>query len=507
MDIQELNVARMEQLCAILVLLYLLQLIALDARERLLAPPLPPPPPRLLAPPLPPPPLPPLAPLAPAPPTPPPLPPLAPLAPAPHPPPPPPLPLAEDVPRPPEQPQPAPRRRRREGPRRRRSVWVRPWVGRRDQLGCYDTLLKELEAEDTAAYGQFMRMTPEMFNLIEARIARHILKSDTNCRRAIEPGKKLAVTLRYLATGNTYRSLAFTFRLPHNTISTFVPEVIDAIIAEFSDEITLPDTPDSWIGLAKDFERQWNLPHCIGALDGKHIAIRKPAGTGTLYYNYKKYFSIVLLALVDANYLFRYIDVGASGAGSDAGIFNDCDLKDMFDSGQLNLPAAAPLVQGQRDVPYFMVGDEAFALKTWLMKPIPLRQQTRRQRLYNYRISRARRVVENAFGILAERFRIFFTTIPLPPARVQQIVVACCCLHNLFRRQQGRVNGLGLVDREDDNGNVIEGLWRRQQPAVFHDIQRLNYGRQLDEAKQLRDYLVEYVNSDEGKLAWQENVV
>ena len=352
-----------------------------------------------------------------------------------------------------------------------------------------------------------MRMTPELFNLIEARIARHIRKQDTNCRRALEPGHKLAVTLHYLATGNTFRSLAFSFRLPHNTISTFVPQVIEAIIEEFSSEIALPDTPDRWIDLSKDFERQWNLPHCIGALDGKHIAIRKPTGTGTLYYNYKKYFSIVLLALVDANYMFRYIDVGCSGAGSDAGIFNECDLKEALEKGRLNLPPATPLVQGQRHVPYFIVGDEAFALRTWLMKPIPLRQQERRQRIYNYRISRARRVVENAFGILAERFRIFFTTIPLPPERVERIVVACCCLHNLFRLQQGRVNGAALVDREDENGRLIEGEWRRQRQSQFHDIQRLRYGRQLDEAKELRDYLVEYVNSEEGKVPWQENVV
>lgn len=481
MDIQDVNVATTLHLCGMLVILYLFKLIELEARRHpqpraAPADVLPPPPADVLAP--------------------------APARAADVPVAPPPLPPGEPVDQ-----QPARRRRRREGPRRQRTVWVRPWVGRREQLGFYDCLLRELEAEDRAAYRQFMRMTPELFNLIEARIGPHIQKSDTNFRRAIEPGLKLAATLHYLATGNTFRSIAFTFRLPHNTISTFLPDVIDAIITEFSDEIKLPDTPDRWMDVSNEFERQWNFPHCIGALDGKHIAIRKPSGTGTIYYNYKKYFSIVLLALVDANYLFRYIDVGASGAGSDAGIFNNCELKEMIEGAELQLPPATPLVQGERHVPFFIVGDEAFALKTWLMKPIPLRQQTRRQRIYNYRISRARRVVENAFGILAARFRIFFTAIPLPPERVQKLVVACCCLHNLFRRQQGRVNGAALVDREDENGRLVEGQWRQQQQRHFDDIQRLNYGRQLEEAKTLRDYLVDYVNSPEGSVAWQENMV
>ena len=122
-------------------------------------------------------------------------------------------------------------------------------------------------------------------------------------------------------------------------------------------------------------------------------------------------------------------------------------------------------IQGQRHVPYFIVGDEAFALKTWLMKTIPLHQPERRQRIYNDHISRAWRVVKNKFTILADRFRIFFTTIPLPPESIQKIIVACCCLHNLFRRQRGCVNGAALVDREDENGQLIEGKWRRQRQS------------------------------------------
>jgi len=71
------------------------------------------------------------------------------------------------------------------------------------------------------------------------------------------------------------------------------------------------------------------------------------------------------------------VDIGANGAGSDTGIFNDTELKQGPEDGTLGLPPPAPLhASDDRLIPYFMVGDDAFALKTWLMKPLPLRNMT-----------------------------------------------------------------------------------------------------------------------------------
>ena len=226
-----------------------------------------------------------------------------------------------------------------------------------------------------------------------------IARQATNYRAPISVGEKLTLTIRYLATGESYTSLSCQFRVGRSTISKFLPEVCRAIQDEFTREyLRCPTTPDEWKKLETEFRIRWNVPHALEALDGKHAALKKPKNSGALYHNYKGLFSIATLALVDGQYKFRWADVGTAGSCSDAQIFNICHLKRKIDDGSIGFPDPAPITQGGRDVPYFILEDDAFALKIWLMKPCGRRMLTREERIANYRISRGRRVVENALN-------------------------------------------------------------------------------------------------------------
>jgi hypothetical protein len=265
--------------------------------------------------------------------------------------------------------------------------------------------MKELELEDSPAFKNFLRLEPAMFRELRARLEPRLLKQDTNWRTALDPGIKLAITLRFLATGDSYKSLMYAFRVAANTICNFIEPVCEAIIAEYAEELfNIPSTPEAWLEVAQGFETKWNLPHCIGAIDGKHVAIKCPPSGGSAYHNYKHFHSVVMMAVVDADYKFMNVDVGANGAGSDGGVFANTELRACFEDGSIGLPPPSPLPGAQEPVGYFLVGDDAFPLRPWLMKPVPSRNLTQQQRIYNYRISRARRVVENAFGILGSRY-------------------------------------------------------------------------------------------------------
>lgn len=307
-------------------------------------------------------------------------------------------------------------------------------------------------------------------------------------------------------TGNSYKSLQYSFRVAHNTISLFIPEVCQAIVDEYEHEVfAFPTTPDDWREVAQKYGERWNFHHTCGALDGKHVAIRSPRQSGTLFHNYKGFFSIILLALVDADYKFLWADVGNQGSSSDAQVFNHSQLRNGLENGTLGLPDPEPLPHDDRPTPYFLVGDDAFPLRSWMMKPFSHRGLTKDERIFNYRLSRARRVVENSFGILAHRWRCMLGTMQQDPERARVIVMAAMCLHNLMRlRYPGLQNN--DLDQEDDAGNHIPGAWRNDR--VLEDMDLVPRGNVANrEGKRLRTYLKHYYNSDVARLPWQDDMI
>lgn len=193
------------------------------------------------------------------------------------------------------------------------------------------------------------------------------------------------------------------YRVGISTVHYIIPRVCSAVWDELVQKyMPEPDTK-AWMDIAEGFERRWQFPHCCGAIDGKHVVIQAPPRSGSLYFNYKGTYSIVLLAVVDHDYCFTMVDIGSYGRNSDSGIFLKSAFGRRLYRDTMNVPPASPL-EGMPELgnmPYCLVGDEAFPLTTFLMRPFPGRGLTGDQRIFNYRLSRARRISENAFGLLA----------------------------------------------------------------------------------------------------------
>ncbi|XP_072171472.1 uncharacterized protein [Diadema setosum] len=155
-------------------------------------------------------------------------------------------------------------------------------------------------------------MPPELYDEILERVRGRIRRQYTWYREPLEEGLKLAATLRHLVSGTKYSDMQYGWRVPDNTLSVVAREVCQAICDEYADEVmTAPSTPDGWKQLAGGFYKRWNFPHCVAAIDGKHVPIRKPPLSGSLCCNYKGFFSIILLAIiVDSDYKFIWCDVG-----------------------------------------------------------------------------------------------------------------------------------------------------------------------------------------------------
>ncbi len=211
-------------------------------------------------------------------------------------------------------------------------------------------------------------------------------------------------------------------------------------------------------------------------MDGKHIQIRCPFKSGSYYHNYKGTFSIIFFAIVDTEYYFWYLNVGPRAR--DAAVWSECSFKKAIDSKSICFPAN-----------HVLVVDNDFPLK-----PYSKNNLNAKERVFNYRLSRARRKVGNAFGILAARFRIFHKPIELKTCTIDKIIWAKCSLHNWLRIRNPQ-SVIVLADRKDSlTGKIIDGQWHADiGENKLTSIENLGTSNNYSQdAKQIRNSLANY---------------
>ncbi|XP_070517429.1 uncharacterized protein [Cardiocondyla obscurior] len=109
----------------------------------------------------------------------------------------------------------------------------------------------------------------------------HIQKQDV-IRQSVTPSERLALTLRYLASGDSMTSMSYQYLVGKTTASNIIHETCEAIW-DCLCPLVLPGhlTEKDWLDIAQNFEEKWNFVHCIGAIDGKHVHIQV-----TIFINY-----------------------------------------------------------------------------------------------------------------------------------------------------------------------------------------------------------------------------
>lgn len=162
----------------------------------------------------------------------------------------------------------------REGEKRQR-IWVRPIFTqlRRHLQGASDNLIIEMELQDKEMFHNYCRMSIEMFHQLLS-IVGPFLEKQIVVRDPIPARTRLLICLRYLASGDSMTSISYAFRVGVNSVSKIVFETCEILWNCLLESIIPPINEESWLRIANEFERKWNFPHCIGAIDGKHIVIQ-----------------------------------------------------------------------------------------------------------------------------------------------------------------------------------------------------------------------------------------
>lgn len=252
--------------------------------------------------------------------------------------------------------------------------------------------------------------------------------------------------------------------------------------------IHMPPLDKNLLGnVAKGFMDTSGFPNCVGCLDGKHVRIKCPAHSVSMFYNYKNFFSVVLQGLADSKCRFLSIDVGAYGRQSDSGILGNSPLHEKLQDRNI-MPDDKPLPYSENlvpptPVPHVILGDQGYPLKPYLLKPYTRQSATEDELHFNYRLSSVRRFIECAFGIMVAKWRILKTEIQCSPENAVTIVKCICLLHNIIIDKEGKAD-VDSFFQEETQDNTL--------PCYQQSNDARRYNRSTKEAVKIRDYFKHY---------------
>ena len=210
---------------------------------------------------------------------------------------------------------------------------------------------------------------------------------------------------------------------------------------------------------------------------------------------------MILLAIAGPDYECIYVDIGSNGRMNDSGVWNTSDLRRQIEDNCLNIPAPTPLPLGYIRIPYVFVGDDAFSLKSYMKKPYLQTNLTPTKRVYNYHQSRARRISENLFGIVADKWRIFQQPLNLSPEKARTI-------HNFLRKSLSKNDGTSpdFVYSVTSQGELVQGSWRSEKGnslGIFSSSIVSQVGRKASKnANVIQEIFTEYF-MNKGIVEWQ----
>lgn len=228
--------------------------------------------------------------------------------------------------------------------------------------------------------------------------------------------------------------------------------------------------------ISKEYEKKWDFPNCLGSIDGRHILLQV-ARMNTVSTTRPN--TIALLAIVDANYNFSYVNVNYKGYLPCTNVFQKCGLYEELKIGTFKIPQPRSLKKSsKKKMPYMFITNEACNLSKYTIKPFEsLPAEPKLKRIFNYRLSRAGRTADNALGLLASVFKILRQPIELNSDRVKKIILATVSLHNyLMNREDSKSLYVppDMFDAEVD-GEIVKGSWRNNEMTSFLPLQPIRH--------------------------------
>ncbi|KAJ7332195.1 hypothetical protein JRQ81_014375 [Phrynocephalus forsythii] len=338
----------------------------------------------------------------------------------------------------------------------------------------HDTVLQYW---DDQQWIENFRMTRQTLFEISELLRPFLMRKDTVMRSAVPVEERVAIGVYFLASRSCYRTIALVFHRGTSTVASAVVEFCLAIEHTLlRKEVHVSDFTKMTASTSK-----LGFPHCLGAVDGTHLAISPPKLQGAAYFNRKSFHSVLLQAACDGDGVFFSMVTGHSGVNHDAHVFRSSKLYVRMEEGTL-VPGNPMFHYAGVSIPPLILGDAAYPLCKWLMKPYAVpRNDTEKH--YNKVFNRTRNIVERAFGRLKARFRRLSVRMEAHIQNVNSIVASAVILHNICERKKH-----AIPEEYDDTANGTE--------SQCNDLQEdggMRGQRERVEAEAIRAAVAEYL--------------
>ncbi|KAJ7341534.1 hypothetical protein JRQ81_005746 [Phrynocephalus forsythii] len=274
------------------------------------------------------------------------------------------------------------------------------------------------------------RMTRQTLFEISETLRPFLMRKDTVMCSAVPVEERVAIGVYFLASRSCYHTIALVFQKGTSTIASIVVEVCLAIKhTMLRKEVRISDFSKMTATTLK-----LGFPHCLGAIDGTHIAITASKLQGQAYYNRKSFHSVLLQAACDGDGVFFSMLAGHSGVNHDAHVFRSSKLFRRMEDRTL-IPGKPMFTCDGVSIPPLILGDGAYPLCKWLMKPYPVpRNDTEKH--YNKVFNQTRNIVERAFGRLKTRFRRLSVRMEARIENMNSIIASAVVMHNIYERKK-----------------------------------------------------------------------
>ncbi|XP_064468466.1 uncharacterized protein LOC135379146 [Ornithodoros turicata] len=336
-----------------------------------------------------------------------------------------------------------------------RRVHRRRWAFERNERWFEDTLphLGDLH------FKQALRVSPSTFRYLLQSL-RSLEREDTNMRGAISLEKRVAVGLYRLCSTAEDRTIAHLSAISRSTVNTIFREFCGAVIEHLKSEWLRMVRPEEMASHMRKFFALSGFPHAVGVLDGCHFPVSPPKLHAVDYHNYKGWYSIILLELVDHHYRFRYINLGSPGRCHDAHVYGRSRLCALVNGDHFRSPVT---IIEETPVPPIILCDQAFPLTANLMKPFANASKDTPEAAFNYNPSKTRRIVENAYGRLKARFRFIMKHMECRIPTAKRAIRAACTLNNICEALKDSVEQQWLQEAQ-----IVDGHYG--QPSHNTDV-------------------------------------